>query len=79
MLLRKDPMGNPYPIAGFVINPMSTNMVISKDLLGNIIARKMMQDPMNRAMIQRAMQQKAMQEAAANGNNSNAAEGGSTE
>ncbi len=65
MLLRKDPMGNPYPIAGIVVNPMSTNMIISKELLGTMMARKMAQDPRNQAMMRKLYEQQMAAKAAA--------------
>lgn len=77
MLLRKDPFGNPYPVVGLVINPMSTNLVVSREMLGSIIAMKMAQDPVHRAMMQKAMQQAAAKKAAeeaANAQNAESAE-----
>lgn len=64
MLLRKDPFGNPYPILGVVINPMSTNLVVSKEMLGSIMAMKMARDPRYMAMMQQAAAKKAAEEAA---------------
>ncbi len=65
MLLRRDPFGNPYPVTGIVINPLSTNLIVTKELLGTIMARKLAQDPVHRAMMQKAYEQKKAAEAAA--------------
>ncbi len=41
MLLRKDSEGNPGGAMGFVINPFGCNIVISKDMLAQILAVKL--------------------------------------
>ena len=65
MLLRKDPMGNLAPAIGLVINPLSTNLLVSREMLANLMARKMMSNPNVRAMMQaHAAEQKAAEEAA---------------
>lgn len=64
MLLRKDPFGNPYPVIGVVINPMSTNLVVSREMLGSIMAMKMAQDPRYIAMMKQAAAKRAAEEAA---------------
>ena len=67
MLLTKNPMGELSPAIGMVINPLSTNLVIGRELVANMMTRKMMADPNVRAMMQaQAAQQKAAQAADVN-------------
>ena len=73
MLLMKNPMGELSPAIGLVINPLSTNLVVSREMVANLMTRKMMANPGMRAMMQAAAQQKAAAEAA------QAAEAGATE
>lgn len=66
MLLMKNPMGEFSPAIGMVINPLSTNLVVSREMIANLMTRKMMANPQMRAMMQaQMMQQKAAAEAAA--------------
>jgi len=66
MLLTKNPMGELPPAIGLVINPLSTNLVVSREMVANLMTRKMMANPNVRAMMQvHAAQQKAAAEAAA--------------
>ena len=74
MLLTKNPLGELPPAIGLVINPLSTNLVIGRELVANLMTRKMMSNPNVRAMMQaQAAQQKAAAEAA------QAADAGATE
>ena len=67
MLLAKNPLGEPSVAVGLVINPLSTNLLISRELVANLMTRKMMADPQVRAMMQaQAAQKMAAQAAAAN-------------
>lgn len=43
MLLRKDKDGNLPPALGFVINPMSSNVVVSREMVAKVIASRMAQ------------------------------------
>lgn len=43
MLLGKDKAGNMNPALGFVINPYSSNIIINKELIAQIVATKMAQ------------------------------------
>ena len=57
MLLSRDPMGNLSPAIGLVINPLSSNLVVSREMLAGIMARRMAQNPLARAMRQAQVQQ----------------------
>lgn len=68
MLLTKNPMGEFSPAIGLVLNPLSTNLVISREYVANLMTRKLMANPATRAMMQaQAAQQKAAAEAATEG------------
>ena len=68
MLLMKNPMGELSPAIGLVINPLSSNLVVSREMVANLMTRKMMANPSVRAMMQaHVAQQKAAAEAAAAG------------
>lgn len=43
MLLRKDKDGNLPPALGFVINPMSSNVMVSREMVAKVIASRMAQ------------------------------------
>lgn len=43
MLLRRDAQGNECPALGFVINPMSANVIIPKEMIAGMIAARMAQ------------------------------------
>ena len=64
MLLRKDPLGNLSPAVGMVINPMSSNVVVSREMLASLMARKMAANPNVRAMMQAQAARQAEAEAA---------------
>ena len=64
MSLTRDPMGNPSPAIGLVINPLSSNVVVSREMLAGFMTRRMAQNPMYRAMQQAQAAQAAAQKAA---------------
>ena len=41
MLLRKDAQGNISPALGFVINPFGGNIVVTREMVANMIAAKL--------------------------------------
>lgn len=63
MILTKNPMGEASQAIGLVINPTSTNVVVSREMLGGIMSRKMAQNPAMMAML-RAQAAAAAKEAA---------------
>ena len=46
MLLRKDKDGNLPPALGFVINPLSSNVMVSRELVSQIVASRVMKQGM---------------------------------
>ncbi len=52
MLFKKDNQGNPSPVAGFVINPFSMNIIVPKEMAAQYVSAKMARERANAAPIE---------------------------